>query len=104
MDRGALAAPHARRAALTEAEARVALAAFDGIGGLERWIAQQRPWQAIPTGWMVPGKLQGLALPGGARARRGAGGRARRWRAGGVVRAGAVAQAVRAFLYRRGRA
>ncbi len=25
----------------TEAEARAALAAFDGLGGLERWIAAQ---------------------------------------------------------------
>ncbi len=32
-------------------EARAALAAFDGLGGLERWIAVQRPWQAIPTDW-----------------------------------------------------
>ena len=44
---------------MTEAEARAALAALDGLGGLERWIAEQRPWQAIPTGWTVPGELQG---------------------------------------------
>ncbi len=44
---------------MTEDEARAALAAFDGLGGLERWIAEQRPWQAIPAGWTVPGKLQG---------------------------------------------
>ena len=44
---------------MTEAEARAALAAFDGIGGLERWIAEQRPWQAAPGGWTVPGELQG---------------------------------------------
>ena len=42
---------------MTEAEARAALAAFDGLGGLERWIAAQRPWEAIPTGWTVPGDL-----------------------------------------------
>jgi len=44
---------------VTEAEARFALAAFDGLGGLERWIAEQRPWQAAPGGWTVPGELQG---------------------------------------------
>ena len=44
---------------MTEAEARAALAAFDGLGGLERWIAEQRPWQAMPGGWTVPGELQG---------------------------------------------
>ena len=27
---------------MTEAQARAALAAFDGLGGLERWIAAQR--------------------------------------------------------------
>jgi hypothetical protein len=40
---------------MTEAEARAALAAFDGIGGLERspgaaGIAAQRPWEATPRG------------------------------------------------------
>jgi hypothetical protein len=34
---------------VTEAEARAALAAFDGVGGLERWMAD-RPWQAVPGG------------------------------------------------------
>jgi hypothetical protein len=57
---------------MTEAEARVALAAFDGLGGVERWIAEQRPWQAMPTGWTVPGELQGWRfglepVPGGVR-------------------------------------
>ncbi len=61
---------------MTEAEARAALAAFlaafDGLGGLERWIAEQRPWQATPTGWTVPGELQGWCFrvepaPGGVR-------------------------------------
>ena len=58
---------------MTEDEARAALAAFDGLGGLERWIAEQRPWKAVPGGWTVPGDLQGWrfrleAVPGGVRA------------------------------------
>ena len=57
---------------MTEAEARAALAAFDGLGGLERWIAEQRPWEAIMGGWTVPGDLQGWRfrvgpVPGGVR-------------------------------------
>ena len=36
---------------MTEAEARAALAAFDGLGGLERWIAAQRSWQEVSGGW-----------------------------------------------------
>ncbi len=44
---------------MTEAQVRAALAAFDGIGGLERWIAEQRPWEAAPGGWMVSGNFQG---------------------------------------------
>ncbi len=57
---------------MTEAEARAALAAFDGLGGLERWIAAQRPWEAMPGGWTVPGDLQGWRFrvepaPGGVR-------------------------------------
>ena len=64
---------------MTEAEARAALAAFDGLGGLERWIAQQRPWGATPTGWTVPGELQGWrfrleVVPGGVRVIASAGG------------------------------
>ncbi len=56
---------------MTETEARAALAAFDAVGGLERWIAEQ-PWQATPTGWTVPEPLQGWrfrveAVPGGVR-------------------------------------
>jgi hypothetical protein len=51
---------------VTEAKARAALAAFDGLGGLERWIAVQRPWQAIPAGWTVPGELQHIAPDGSA--------------------------------------
>src|SRR5215213_7178757 len=41
-------------AGVTEAEARAALRAFDGIGGVERWIARQRRWEAAPVGWTVP--------------------------------------------------
>ena len=57
---------------MTEAEARAALAAFDGLGGLERWIAERRPWEATPAGWTVPGELQGWRFrvepaPGGVR-------------------------------------
>ena len=56
---------------MTEAEARAALAAFDGVGGFERWIAAQR-WLAAPGGWVVPEPLQGLRcrvepVPGGVR-------------------------------------
>jgi hypothetical protein len=43
---------------VTQAEARAALAAFDGLGGLERWIAAQRPWEATPAGWTVPEPFQ----------------------------------------------
>ncbi len=58
--------------------------------GLERWIAAQRPWQAVPAGWTVPGELQGWRFrvepaPGGVRVVRG--------RAGGVGRAGALTSA-----------
>ena len=35
---------------MTEVETRAALAAFNGPGGLERWIAAQEPWQATPAG------------------------------------------------------
>jgi hypothetical protein len=44
--------------AMTEAEARAALAAYDAIGGIEPWIAA-RPWQVTPGGWAVAGELQG---------------------------------------------
>jgi hypothetical protein len=43
---------------VTEDEARAAPAGFDGLGGLEAWIAEQ-PWEAAPGGWTVLGKLQG---------------------------------------------
>lgn len=45
-------------AGVTEAEARAALRRFDGIGGLEHWVAE-RPWQAAPGGWTVPEPFQG---------------------------------------------
>ncbi len=44
---------------MTEDQARTALAAFDGVGGLERWIAAQR-WEAMPGGWVVPEPFHGL--------------------------------------------
>jgi hypothetical protein len=44
---------------VTEAEARATLAAFDAVGGLERWIADQ-PWHAAPGGWVAPEPFQGL--------------------------------------------
>ena len=58
---------------MTEAEARAALAAFDAVGGLERWIADQ-PGPAAPGGWVVPEPLQGRRFrveraPGGVRIR-----------------------------------
>ena len=54
---------------MTEAEARAALAAFDAVAKIERWIAQQS-WEAVPGGWTVPGELHGLRfrvslVPGG---------------------------------------
>ena len=56
---------------MTEDQARAALAAFDGVGGLERWIADQS-WLAAPGGWVVPEPLQGWRFrvepaPGGVR-------------------------------------
>ena len=46
---------------MTEAEARAALVAFDGVGDVERWIAD-RPWQAVPGGWVVPEPFEGWRL------------------------------------------
>jgi hypothetical protein len=43
---------------MTEAEARAALRAFDGIGDIEPWIAE-RPWKAVAGGWTVAGELEG---------------------------------------------
>ena len=56
---------------MTEVEARAALAAFDGVGGLEAWIAAQ-PWRQAPGGWVVPEPFQGWRFrvelaPGGVR-------------------------------------
>ncbi len=42
---------------MTEGEARAALRRFNGIGGLERWIAE-RPWQAAQGAWTVSGELE----------------------------------------------
>ena len=46
---------------MTEAEVRAALAAFDAIGGMERWIAAQ-PWLAMLGGWVVPEPFEGWRL------------------------------------------
>ncbi len=47
---------------MTEAQARAALAAFDRLSGLERWIAEQRAWEAVPGGWRVRERFQGWHL------------------------------------------
>jgi hypothetical protein len=56
---------------VTEAEARAALHAFDAMGEIEQWIAEQ-PWEAIPGGWRVRERFQGWRFrvepaPGGVR-------------------------------------
>ena len=43
---------------MTEAEARAALAAFDAVGDVERWIAGQ-PWRAVPGVWVVLEPFEG---------------------------------------------
>jgi hypothetical protein len=43
---------------MTEAEARVLLRDWPGVGGLEAWIASRR-WKAAPSGWIVTDELQG---------------------------------------------
>ena len=43
---------------MTEAEARAALRAFDAVGGLEHWIAEQ-PWEVAQDGWTVRHALHG---------------------------------------------
>ena len=63
---------------MTEAEARAALAAFDGVGHVEPWIARQA-WEATPSGWTVPVPLEGWIFrlepaPGGVRVIASAGG------------------------------
>jgi hypothetical protein len=45
-------------AVMTEDQARAVLWDFDGIGGLEAWIANQL-WQATPDGWTVAEGLKG---------------------------------------------
>jgi hypothetical protein len=35
---------------MTETEARVALRDFDGMGGVEHWVADPL-WQVEPDGW-----------------------------------------------------
>jgi hypothetical protein len=54
---------------MTEAEARSLLASFDGVGGIERWIAGRR-WKVTTEGWTVTGELEGwsyrvVPVPGG---------------------------------------
>jgi hypothetical protein len=41
-------------AAITEAEARAALRAFVGVGGIEQWINAQ-DWEPTLAGWTVQG-------------------------------------------------
>ena len=41
---------------MTEAEARAALHAYIGIGGIEQWIADQR-WELTLGGWNVREQL-----------------------------------------------
>jgi hypothetical protein len=43
---------------VTEAEARVLLRDWPGVGSVEAWIAGRR-WHATPDGWTVGGMLQG---------------------------------------------
>jgi hypothetical protein len=43
---------------VTEDQARAALRAFVAVGGLERWIVDQR-WEAVPGGWRVRERFQG---------------------------------------------
>jgi hypothetical protein len=56
---------------MTEADARVLLRDWPGVGGLEAWIAGRR-WKTAPSGWIVTGELQGWqfrvdAIAGGLR-------------------------------------
>ena len=43
---------------MTEAGARAALRAFEAVGEIERWIAEQR-WEAVPGGRRVRERYQG---------------------------------------------
>ena len=72
---------------MTEAEARAALAAFEAIGEVEQWIAEQW-WDPLPGGggWRVRGQLHGRwrfllePVPGGVRVvMRGVGGAPAEW-------------------------
>jgi hypothetical protein len=63
---------------MTEADARVLLRDWPGVGGLEAWITGRR-WKAMPGGWTVIGELQGWsfrleAMAGGLRVTAGAAG------------------------------
>ena len=50
---------------MTEADARVLLHNWPGVGGLEAWIAGRR-WKTAPGGWTVAGGLRVSAnAPGG---------------------------------------
>jgi hypothetical protein len=56
---------------MTEADARVLLHNWPGVGGLEAWIAGRR-WKAVPGGWTVAGEFDGWhfridVIPGGLR-------------------------------------
>jgi hypothetical protein len=46
---------------MTEAEARSLLAAWDGMGGIENWLAGQR-WRQTVDGWEVEQLLQGWSF------------------------------------------
>jgi hypothetical protein len=46
------------RPGMIEAEARVLLRDWPGVGGIEAWIAGRR-WKAVPGGWTVTGELEG---------------------------------------------
>jgi hypothetical protein len=43
---------------MTEAEARALLRDYQGVGGLEPWMAVQ-PWRPAPGGWQLSRELDG---------------------------------------------
>ena len=56
---------------MTEADVRVLLHNWPGVGGLEAWVAGRR-WKTAPGGWTVAGELEGWhfridVIPGGLR-------------------------------------
>jgi hypothetical protein len=59
---------------MTEPEARAALGAFEAVGDIEQWVAEQW-WERLPGsgGWRVRGRLHGRwrfrlePVPGGVR-------------------------------------